>query len=496
MPVQFIFFLLADNDVLGLAYTLLVRSPLLPPMNEPAVACGTVPPPLKHRKRRISVSPPETSDDDFQSTTMSGDGASDDEGFTKVLSRRARRLARKCASPQSSSTVLSPTFEAPLTVVFTPRDPTCSLGAMNKLKLSRFLEALAPGLIKEARVNSRKNLIAVDANNVTAVDILLATTSLCGADVRAYLPRAKNTVIGVIRDVDADIPDEEISQLVSSTVVIVHIRRFGSSNSVKLVFQGDTLPATVKVGLVRHAVRQYVPRPLQCRKCMKLGHVIGVCPYESTCGRCGENHTIDACISTCHKCANCAGDHEATSPICPRLRREMKICQKMARDHSSHKEAATHLRNVARRYRRRTLSLSRSRSRPRVGAPNRPPKQGKVVVTSPAAKEQCHVPSPVQQHWPALPTSLPDLKTTTHSSKPQQAAESATKSSSSSVTAPQSCDSQIISLLKTLISIIRSLLVSLPTPTGKTAAQILDGLAPLVDCLAQTHVVTSPQAIQ
>lgn len=259
------------------------------------------------------------------------------------------------------------------------------------------------------------------------MDILLATTSLCEADVQAYLPRAKNTVIGVIRDVDADIPNEEISQLVSSTIVIVHIRRFGSSNSVKLVFQGDSLPATGKVGLVRHAVRQYVPRPLQCCKCMKLGHVIGVGHYESTCGRCSENHTLDACISTCHKCPNCADDHEATSPTCPRLRREMNICQKMTRDYSSHKEAATHLRNVARRNRRRTLSLSRSRSQPRVGAPNRLSKQGKVVVTYPAAKEQRPVPSPVQQHWPALSTSLPDLKTTAHSSKPQRAAESATK---------------------------------------------------------------------
>lgn len=76
---------------------------------------------------------------------------------------------------------------------------------MNKLKLSRRLEGFAPGLIKEDQVNSRKNITAMDADDSRPVDNLLTTTSLCGADVREYIPRSRNTVIDVSRDVDVDI---------------------------------------------------------------------------------------------------------------------------------------------------------------------------------------------------------------------------------------------------------------------------------------------------
>lgn len=110
-----------------------------------------------------------------------------------------------------------------------------SLGTMNKNKLSRFLEALAPGLVKQARINPSKNVIAVDDNDSNTVDNLLATTSFCGAVVCAYLPRPKNTVIGGIRDVDVDFTEGEIPQLVSFTATIVHIRRLGSPSSVKII---------------------------------------------------------------------------------------------------------------------------------------------------------------------------------------------------------------------------------------------------------------------
>lgn len=440
-------------------------------------------PPHKYRKRELPLSSPASSDEDFLSTTMSADEATDDEGYTKVISRRARRMARNAASPKSSSTVRSSTVGTTFTVVFVPKDPTHSLYSINKLKLSRFLEVLAPGHIKEARVNPRKNVIAVDANSSTAVEILLATTSLCGADVRAYLPRDKNTVIGVIRDVDADIPEGEILQMISSTAAVVQLRRFGTSNTVKLVFRGDSLPATVKVGLVRHAVRPYVPRPLQCRKCMKLGHVIGACSYEPICSRCGGKHAPDACTSTYSKCANCSGDHDATSTHCPLLRREMKICQRMARDHSSHKEAASHVRNAARRSRRHTPSLSRSRSKPPVVASQAPAKNSSATVVSSRDVQ-----------WPTLqpPRSTGIRSRSARGSQRHDSQRHPAPGTNepSSQTIPHDCDKQVISLLRTLVAIIRSLIISMPGPTGTTAAQILNGLIPVLECLDTCPTMT------
>lgn len=183
--------------------------------------------------------------------------------------------------------------------------------------------------MKKANVGSMKSVIAVEVNDFRTGENFLARASLCEADVQAYLPCATNTVIGAIRDVDVDISEGKMPQLVSSTATIVHTRILNSSSSMKIV------------GLVCNVVRQYAPRPLQCRKCMSLLHLIGVCPNTSACSRCGYNATSDVCSWTGSKCINCSGDHVATSLNFSHHCREMKMCQKMARDHSSHEEAAT-----------------------------------------------------------------------------------------------------------------------------------------------------------
>lgn len=220
-------------------------------------------------------------------------------------------------------------------------------------------------------MNPRKSLISADANSPTAAQTRLATpstTSLCETDLRACLPQHKYTMIGVIHDADADIPEGEIPQVISSTAAVSQLRRFGTSSTVKLVFHGDSLSATVKVGLVRYVVRPYVPRPLQCRRCIKLGHGTSECSYKLTWSRCGGKRPFDGCTSTFSKCAKCSGDYDATSPHCCLLRREMKICQTIARGQSSHKENESPLRNDNRDSRGYAPSLSRSRSKASVVA--------------------------------------------------------------------------------------------------------------------------------
>lgn len=125
------------------------------------------------------MSSPASSDEDFSSTAMPGDDASDNEGYTKEISRQSRSIAGRADSPSSFSTVRSPRVGNTVTGVFVPKDPTRSLHSVNKLQLSRILEVHAPGLIKETRVNPQKDLRAIDGNSSTAAEIFIVATSLC-----------------------------------------------------------------------------------------------------------------------------------------------------------------------------------------------------------------------------------------------------------------------------------------------------------------------------
>lgn len=440
-----------------------VHSPNLPVDN-------VAPPPLKTRKRQCD----EDSDTHSESLSMTGDDSSDTDGFTLVEGRRTRR-ARKKASSHSSDTIIDPTPGYHFTVVFVPTLSAGSVSKISRSQLSKFLEALAPGEIKEARVNTRKNVVAVDACGQTAVSNLLSTSALCGVPVRSYLPRGKDTIVGVIQDVDVDIPDKDLVTLVSSTTVVSEVRRFGTSQSVKIVFRGDCLPATVKVGLVRHPVRPYVPRPLQCRNCMKIGHVAGACPSHDSCGHCGSDHKSSECTSRSPQCVNCHGEHDASSKDCPRLRKELKICQRMARDNSTHKEASV---QVQKAIRRKSRSVSKRRAVPALS-------QQPLSPTSPAVGPQVHArPKTVGPGPPAV--SYASVCTTNQAERPSRPTLPhlpVSPAPSTSPIVPSTTDAKIFAMLKTLISVLRGLISNIHTPAANAATQILDTIIPVMDCL-------------
>lgn len=128
---------------------------------------------------------------------------------------------------------------------------------------------------------------------------------------------------GVISDVDLEINDSDLAQLLPSTIRILDIHCIGRSRCVKVVFQCDSLPASVKVGYVRHRVRPYVPRPLQCHKCQKLGHVSAACKNALACKWCGDAHDFN-CKGMLN-CVNCSGLHEATSHECLKTMHERRV---------------------------------------------------------------------------------------------------------------------------------------------------------------------------
>ncbi|KAH7936788.1 hypothetical protein HPB49_004457 [Dermacentor silvarum] len=152
---------------------------------------------------------------------------------------------------------------------------------------------------------------------------------------------------------DADISDADLQKLLTSTVRIVTIHRFRQSRCIKLVFDSANLPAYVKVRHVRHPVRPYVTRLLQCHKCCKLGHDSAVCKGGITCQRCvgphkGDNFEAAAPL----KCSNCFMAHETTSKDCTKIKEENRVLRKVVRDNSTQRDAASSIRRHRRRSKR------------------------------------------------------------------------------------------------------------------------------------------------
>ncbi|KAH8025377.1 hypothetical protein HPB51_007689 [Rhipicephalus microplus] len=225
-------------------------------------------------------------------------------------------------------------------------------GCGKRQALSVALECALPDQIKDVRVNPRKNILSIDVHDVSALGQLQQMTELGGIKMCPFIPIDDKSISGVIYDTDIAIPNVDLPTLIKPAdegTVITQMRRLGNTRCVKVFFKEDCIPSHVKVAHFRHPVRPFIQKPLQCHQCFRLGPVKGVCPNSRLCPRCAEPHAEDACRATTLKCANCSGPHAASLKYCPRIQKERAVLRQMARDNSTHREAA----EVVRRRRRR-----------------------------------------------------------------------------------------------------------------------------------------------
>ncbi|KAG0422564.1 hypothetical protein HPB47_001621 [Ixodes persulcatus] len=248
-------------------------------------------------KRHLSGSYSNLSEDEAGNEDASMGHTEDNEDDFETVNRRKKKTKRSSQHSQGKVHL----SESSRTVLVVPTEAEMNLRKLNWQLLSDELETMAPKLIKEIRVNLKKNIIAIEARTEAAVLDLLITNKICGIPVRAFLPRAKHTRAGVIGDVDTTVTMEKIVELIDCGVHVVYARRFGVSRSVKVVFEGDTLPAHVKIGLVRYS---------------KGG---ATDPKDASTAK---NHTPQRQL------------------VCPKLQEEKKICSVKASQNLTFQEAA------------------------------------------------------------------------------------------------------------------------------------------------------------
>ncbi|KAK2702125.1 hypothetical protein QYM36_019255 [Artemia franciscana] len=112
---------------------------------------------------------------------------------------------------------------------------------------------------------------------------------------------------------------EEISVLEAFRLGRPNEAELVSSKSVLFILPLSTMVEKIFLFGQPKPFRLYIEKPIQCTKCMKLGHVSKNCKSTKTqCNICLEEHSHQSCNSR-PKCANCKGDHNSFDKrACPK----------------------------------------------------------------------------------------------------------------------------------------------------------------------------------
>ena len=192
--------------------------------------------------------------------------------------------------------------------------------------------------IIDIRPNLRKLLVAIE-NKQTLLDSTISDltkiVSLGTHTVSCYLPNSDQFISGIINPIslhtDLDLLKDELNKQEAKVTRIERLkRRLGSewvdTMSVKLTFHAGTLPEHISVFHIRYQIRPFIPNPMQCYYCQRLGHTSKSCKArQPRCMLCGGPHDKANCSSTTNYCVNCKGQHGANSKLCPAIRTAREV---------------------------------------------------------------------------------------------------------------------------------------------------------------------------
>ncbi|KAH7947181.1 hypothetical protein HPB52_008062 [Rhipicephalus sanguineus] len=261
----------------------------------------------------------------------------------------------------------------PGTVLFRPANAGASFHHTSRLAIAQALSAL-PG-VKEVRVNTKKNIVAADASTAEWMDRLLSTSELAGIPVTARPPADRSQSSGVVQGVDGDYTDEALLAAVTSEVPVIAARRQGTS--LILRFASPVPPARVHLFRMAFEVRPSRPRPLQCLRCGRYGHITAACRRLERCLRCGDHHGKDASCTSKVKCLHCGRPHSADSAECQLWQRERRLATIKASSptYLPHREAQAALRSSSSGTSGHQLNQTTGKSyAAAVGAPSKDPR--------------------------------------------------------------------------------------------------------------------------
>lgn len=217
-------------------------------------------------------------------------------------------------------------------------------GGIPKLKMA----AKVFNYLKDKCVNLNKiskDIFRVDCIDMETANGLVTDQPFEGMSV--FIPFISKYSVGVMRDIDKGLSDDELKQLFGEKVDRVQrMYRYNRdkncrepTNSVKIFVECDELPEYITVYGLRCRVLPFEQRVKMCLKCLSYGHFEGHCKAEiNKCKTCGG-----LCNNKCTKpmmCISCnSNEHSFGDELCPVKKLEVNIIKVMTNNKLSYFEA-------------------------------------------------------------------------------------------------------------------------------------------------------------
>lgn len=222
----------------------------------------------------------------------------------------------------------------------------------NPMRLMKVLKDAMGDIVSASYVGADKVMVfcKTKEQQVNA----LRVTQLGKEEVECSQPGSRTEVRGVITGVPLSITEEVMKSCMEGGT-LEKATRFNTtiegkkvpSTTILLSFSDPCLPQRVMIGFVSYPVRQYVPDPLRCFKCQRLGHVAAVCKWKRRCCRCGGDHDYGKCgEGVAPKCCNCGGAHSAAYKGCVIQQQEQEVQKFKVAKGVSYAEAVQQVKKV------------------------------------------------------------------------------------------------------------------------------------------------------
>lgn len=194
-----------------------------------------------------------------------------------------------------------------------------------------------------------KNSILVEVYKEEQMNKLHTLKTIAGHPVTIEKHRTMNFVKGtILSETMSQSSLEELRENLSDQGV-VNIERMKrkingelcNTHRYIITFAGTRLPRVVTLADWHHEIVDlYIPTPMRCMRCQKLGHTKKWCRQESdVCAQCcKEGHIANDCGNEPF-CVNCKGDHHPRTRSCSAYEFQCEILATQAREHITRLEA-------------------------------------------------------------------------------------------------------------------------------------------------------------
>ena len=246
--------------------------------------------------------------------------------------------------------------KAPYTVYVSKLEENPSSGfTLKVLKFAQFLHKHNIKGISEGGIKALgRNKLSIEFRSAHDANSFVVSSILSENNYTAIIPRFQVTRMGVVRDVPTDWSLEDLVAGIETPQncgEVVRARRlnfknkkediatWSPSSTVVLTFSGQVLPEKVYCYNASLPVSIYHLPTIQCRNCLRFGHISSQCRSKPRCYRCAEPHPGDSCVvhEEFFKCFLCeGGNHKATDTQCPEHSRQKSIKVVMSQENLSY----------------------------------------------------------------------------------------------------------------------------------------------------------------